>query len=307
MKVLVTGGAGFIGSHVVDTLIGESHEVAVVDNLSTGRRALVNDKATLHLCDVRSSRLGAVFSAVHPDAVIHLAAQAAVPRSVADPIHDAGVNVIGTLGVLQAAHRVGVRRVVYISTGGAAYGDTDVLPTPEDHPTRATSPYGVSKVAAERYLEWWAGFTGTSAITLRLANVYGPRQDPLGEAGVVAIFAHRLFGGEACVINGDGEQTRDYVYVGDVVDAVARALAHHETRGVLNIGTGIATSVNELYRQIARIVETTAPPTYGPARSGEQRHSVLDPKRASAALDWTAVTKLEDGLARTIEHLRHQT
>lgn len=304
MRVIVTGGAGFIGSHVVDRLIGEHHEVSVVDNLSTGWRELVNEHAEIHVCDIRSSRLAEVFAAVRPDAVIHLAAQAAVSRSVSDPIYDASVNVLGTLGVLQAAQQVRVRRVVYISTGGAAYGDTDVIPTPEEHPTEATSPYGVSKVAAERYLECWVGLTGTPAITLRLANVYGPRQNPLGEAGVVAIFAHRLVNGEGCIINGDGEQTRDYVYVGDVADAVVRALAEREATGVLNIGTGIATSVNDLYRRIARIAGATEPAQHGPARPGEQRHSVLKATRAKRVLGWAPVTELEDGLMRTMDYFR---
>ena len=300
MRVLVTGGAGFVGSHVVDRLLADGHRVDVVDNLSTGRRGLVAAAAALHVCDLRSSRLDSVLSGARPEAIVHVAAQAAVARSVADPLFDASVNVLGTIALLAAGRRWGVGRVVYTSTGGAAYGDTDVLPTPEDHPTNAASPYGVSKIAAERYLACWAGLTGVSTLTLRPANVYGPRQDPLGEAGVVAIFTHRLLRGEVCVINGDGGQTRDYVYVADVADAVARALDRPEARGVVNVGTGLETSVNELYGKLARAAGVSAPPVHAPARPGEQRRSVLDPGRAKLLLGWTPATSLEHGLAWTV-------
>jgi UDP-glucose 4-epimerase len=299
VRVLVTGGAGFIGSHIVDRLIGDGHAVTVVDNLSAGQETNVNRAATLRVCDLRSPRLHAVVAEARPEAVIHVAAQAAVARSVVDPAFDASVNVVGTLVLLEASRRAGVQRIVYTSTGGAAYGDTDVLPTPEDHPTRATSPYGVSKVTAERYLECWAGLTGGRVLSLRLANVYGPRQNPLGEAGVIAIFCFRLLRGESCVVNGDGEQTRDYVYVGDVAEAAARALTRPEATGVANIGTGIATSVNELYRRLARAARVPRPAVSGPPRPGEQRRSVLDAARAKTLLGWTPATALDEGLART--------
>ncbi len=304
MRVLVTGGAGFVGSHVVDRLLGDGHGVTVVDNLSTGRRELVSRRADLHVCDIRSPRLEAAFAAGRPDAVVHVAAQAAVSRSVADPQFDASVNVLGTVNVLEAARRARVGRVVYISTGGAAYGDTDVLPTPEDHPARATSPYGVSKVAAERYVECWAGLTGASALSLRLANVYGPRQNPLGEAGVIAIFIHRLLSGQPCVVNGDGEQTRDYVYVEDVADAVSRALARPDAAGVVNVGTGVETSVNDLYRRLSLAAGVSRPAVHGPARPGEQRRSVLDPGRAKVLLGWVPVTPLDEGIQRTLAYFR---
>jgi UDP-glucose 4-epimerase len=307
VRVLVTGGAGFIGSHIVDRLIGDGHTATVVDNLSAGREANVNPAATLRVCDLRSPRLYGVVADARPDAVIHVAAQAAVARSVVDPPFDASVNVVGTLMLLEASRRAGVRRVVYTSTGGAAYGDTDVLPTPEDHPTRATSPYGVSKVTAERYLECWAGLTGGQTLSLRLANVYGPRQNPLGEAGVIAIFCFRLLRGEPCVVNGDGEQTRDYVYVQDVADAVARALARPEAHGVANIGTGVETTVNELYGRLARAARVPRPAVSGPARPGEQRRSVLDAGRAKALLGWTPATVLDDGLARTFAWFERET
>lgn len=300
MRVLVTGGAGFIGSHVADRLVADGHVVDVVDNLSTGRRQQVHPAARLHPCDVRSRRLDAAFAAARPEAVVHLAAQAAVSRSVADPLFDASVNVLGTLAVLDACRRAAVRRVVFTSTGGAAYGDTDVLPTPEEHPARPASPYGVAKIAAELYLDCWAGLTGGRALALRLANVYGPRQDPRGEAGVVAIFAARLLAREECVVNGDGEQTRDYVYVEDVADAVARAVARPDVSGVVNIGTAAATSVNDLYGRLARLAGVTRPPRHGPARPGEQRRSVLDARRATSRLGWTPATSLDTGLAKTL-------
>ena len=306
MRVLVTGGAGFIGSHVVDRLVADGHQVSVVDNLSTGTQAHVARAATLHVCDIRSPRLEAVLADACPEAVVHIAAQAAVARSVVAPLLDASVNVLGTIALLAACQRFRVARVVYISTGGAAYGDTDVLPTPEDHATNASSPYGVSKVAAERYLDCWSGLTGASTLALRLANVYGPRQNPLGEAGVIAIFAHRLLRGEGCIVNGDGGQTRDYVFVGDVADAVARALERPEARGVANIGTGRETSVKELYDLVARAAGVSRQVTHAPARPGEQRRSVLDSTRAKMLLGWTPSIPLEQGLDRTVHAFRDE-
>jgi UDP-glucose 4-epimerase len=306
VRVLVTGGAGFVGSHVVDRLLADGHAVDVIDNLATGRRERIPKAASLHVCDLRDARLLAVVAAARPGTVVHVAAQAAVSRSVADPCFDASVNVVGTIALLEACRHAGIRRVVYTSTGGAAYGDTDVLPTPEDHPLRPSSPYGVSKTAAERYLDCWAGLTGGRALTLRLANIYGPRQDPAGEAGVVAIFASRLIAGHPCIVNGDGEQTRDYVYVGDVADAVARAVASAEVTGVANIGTGVETTVNELYRRLALLTGESRAAEHAPAKPGEQRRSVLDAARAKAMLGWTAATSLDEGLRQTITWFRKE-
>jgi UDP-glucose 4-epimerase len=306
VNVLVTGGAGFVGSHVVDRLLAASHTVHVLDNLATGRRERVPAAARLHVCDLRDARLDTVFAAARPAVVVHLAAQAAVSRSVADPRHDASVNVLGTIALLESCRRAGVARVVYISTGGAAYGDTDVLPTPEDHPIRPASPYGISKVTAERYLEVWAALTGGSGLTLRLANVYGPRQDPAGEAGVIAIFASRLLSGVPCVVNGDGDQTRDYVYVGDVADAVALAVSSPDAVGIANIGTGIETTVNELYRRLARLTNVRGDAEHAPAKPGEQRRSVLDATRAKSLLGWSATTPLDEGLTQTVAWFRKE-
>ena len=306
MKILVTGGAGFVGSHVVDRLIADGHAVDVLDNLTTGTRDRVHPGARLHVCDLRDARLDAVVGTAKPEAVIHIAAQAAVPRSVADPIFDASVNVLGSIALLEACRRAAVRRVLYTSTGGAGYGDTSVLPTPEDHPLRPASPYGVSKTTAERYLECWAGLTGGRPLTLRLANVYGPRQDPAGEAGVIAIFTSRLLSGASCIVNGDGEQTRDYVYVGDVADAVARGVILQDATGVANIGTGAETTVNELYRRLARLAGVHQAAEHAPAKPGEQRRSVLDATRAKTLLGWSARTTLDEGLTQTVQWFRKE-
>jgi UDP-glucose 4-epimerase len=302
--VLVTGGAGFVGSHVVDRLVADGHRVHVVDNLSTGRPEFVHAKAVGHTCDIRSARLDEIVAAARPEAVVHVAAQAAVARSTTDPLTDASVNVLGTIALLAACRRHGVRRVVYISTGGAAYGDTDVLPTPEDHPARPTSPYGVSKVAAESYLACWQGITGASTVALRLANVYGPRQNPFGEAGVIAIFAHRLLRGEPCVVHWDGEQTRDYVYVEDVADAVSRALQRSDVRGTVNIGTGVEITVNDLYGRLARLAGISRPPDHGPKREGDWRRGALDATRAAETLGWKPLTSLDAGLAQTMAYFK---
>ena len=304
MRLVVTGGAGFIGSHVVDRLLGDGHEVAVVDDLSTGRRDNVNAAARLHVVDVRAPELRRIIDGTRPAAVVHLAAQAAVSRSVADPAFDASVNILGTLNLLDACGAARVRDVVYISTGGAAYGDTDVIPTPETHLTVPASPYGVSKVAAELYLDCWAALSGARGVSLRLANVYGPRQNPEGEAGVVAIFTSRLLGGRSCIVNGDGEQTRDYVYVADVADAVTRALARSAATGPINVGTARQTTVNELYRMLAGAAGIERAAEHGQARPGEQRHSALDWSRARRLLEWTPATPLERGLAETVAWAR---
>jgi UDP-glucose 4-epimerase len=303
MRVLVTGGAGFIGSHVVDRLVAAGHTVSVVDDLSTGLAANVNPRATLHKCDITTAELPQIVESTRPQAVVHLAAQAAVPRSVEDPLFDASVNVLGTINLLESCRRMGTERVVYVSTGGAAYGDTDVLPTPEEHPTRATSPYGVSKVAAERYLECFAGLASMAGLTLRLANVYGPRQRPDGEAGVVAIFAQRLLAGQRCTVYGDGEQTRDYVYVADVAEAAEIALTSGAT-GVVNISTGRETSVNALHRHVAAAIGVEREPEYAAPRPGEVRRSVLANARARALLGWEPRHPLERGIGATLEWMR---
>ena len=294
MRTLVTGGAGFIGSHVVDALLERGDDVTVVDDLSTGRRERVPGGAALHVTDISEpAALAPVFADARPEAVFHLAAQVDVRRSVADPFHDAKLNVAGTASVLEAARSAGARRVLLASTGGALYGDTDLLPTPESAPLEPFSPYGASKAAAESYCALYTRLHGLSTLALRFGNVYGPRQDPHGEAGVIAIFAGATAGRRPVTVFGDGSQTRDYVYVGDVVAAFLAAV-DAEVTGAINIGTGIETSVLELVDALG--VE----PRFEPARAGEVARSCLDVALAAEQLGWRAQVRLEEGLERTV-------
>lgn len=301
MRVVVTGGAGFVGSHIVEALVARGDEVHVVDDLSRGRREHVPTAATLHVADVREP-LDALFAPIAPEAVVHLAAQIDVRVSVADPVADALANVVGTIQVLEAALPHGAQ-VVFSSTGGAIYGECD-RPAPEDAERRPLAPYGASKLAAEEYLALWNRLHDTSHVALRLGNVYGPRQDPHGEAGVVAIFLQRLREGLPATIFGDGRQTRDYVYAGDVAGAVLAALG--TSGGVLNVGTGIETSVLELWTACCATVGVELEPVLAPARLGEIQRSVLDPSRAANALGWRASASLADGLRATWEWLREE-
>lgn len=307
MKILVTGGAGFIGSHVVDAFVAAGHQVAVVDNLTTGDPRWVNPRARLHVTDLRSARLMQVLETERPEVVAHLAAQASVGRSVTDPTFDASVNILGGLNLLECCRRAGVRRIIYSSSGGAGYGDTDVIPTPEEHPTVPISPYGITKVAMELYVSAWSGIFGISGISLRYANIYGPRQNPQGEAGVVAIFCHRMLTGQTPVINGDGEQTRDYVFVEDVAAANLGALEHPEVTGAVNVATGIETSVNALYAGLVAAAGLRLEARHGPARPGEQRRSCLSPTLAGRALGWSPRVSLAEGLARTFAFFEKET
>jgi UDP-glucose 4-epimerase len=292
-RVIVTGGAGFIGSNVVDALLVRGDEVHVLDDLSKGRRENVAAGAELHVADIREP--DGVFDAVRPDAVCHLAAQADVRVSVERPDHDADVNVRGTVRVLEAARRHHAH-VVFASTGGAIYGECDG-PAPETAGRRPLAPYGTSKLCGEEYLATWNRLHGTRHVSLRFGNVYGPRQQPHGEAGVVAIFMGLLLDGGTPRIYGDGRQTRDYVFVGDVVDAVLRALDHDG--GVYNVGTGVETSVLELYDAIRRATGVDREPEHVEPRLGELQRSVLDPSLAGRELGWRAATPLPDGLGRT--------
>jgi len=306
VRVLVTGGAGFIGSHVVDAFVAAGHTVAVADNLSTGSRTWLNPKASFHAVDLRSARLDAVFAIERPEVVAHLAAQAAVGRSVADPAFDASVNVAGGLNLLDCCRRFGVRRIIYSSSGGAGYGDTDVIPTPEEHPSRPASPYGITKVAIEQYVDALAPLWGMRGISLRYANIYGPRQNPQGEAGVIAIFCDRLLSGRPLLINGDGLQTRDFVYVADVARANVLALERPDVTGPVNIGTGIETSVTAIADALRAAAGSGMAPIHGPVRPGEQRRSCLDPAQAERSLGWRPRVPLRDGLAATYEFFKKE-
>lgn len=297
MRAIVTGGAGFIGSHIADALVERGDEVVVVDDLSSGRRDNVPSEARLVELDIRDEALSALFEEARPEVCFHLAAQASVTVSVERPGHDADVNVLGTIQVLEAARGVGAK-VVFSSTGGAIYGECDG-PMPEDSPRRPASPYGTSKLAGEEYLALYNRLYGAGHVALRYANAFGPRQDPHGEAGVVAIFFNRLKAGEPCRIYGDGRQTRDYVYVGDAVSALLAAAGR--SGGVFNVGTGVETSVLELYDLCRRIAGSDAKPEHAPARPGEARRSVVDPTLAATELGWRPQTSLDDGLRTTWE------
>ena len=299
MRVLLTGGAGFIGSHVADRLLERGHEVAVVDDLSSGKRENVPDRARFYETDIRSG-CKEVFEDFEPEALCHQAAQMDVRRSVREPDFDADVNVLGTVRLLQNCVEHGVRKVVFASTGGAVYGEQREFPATEEHPQYPISPYGVSKLAAERYLHFYDVQHSVSYAALRYANVYGPRQDPHGEAGVVAIFCGNLAENKPSKINGTGEQTRDYVYVGDVARANVLALEGEAPNGAYNVGTGIETSVNELYDRTCRLSGRDLPPQRGPQLPGEQRRSCVDPSQASRALNWRPEVDLDTGLKETL-------
>jgi UDP-glucose 4-epimerase len=304
MKILITGGAGFIGSHIADAYLAAGHEVTIVDDLSTGRMKNIPSRAAFVKADIRDREaVERLFGEGRFDAVNHHAAQMDVRRSVADPAHDASVNIIGVLTLLEAARAHGVRRVVFASSGGAIYGEQDVFPAPEEHPTRPISPYGVAKLTTERYLYYYDAVHGIRSVSLRYANVYGPRQNPEGEAGVVAIFTGKMLRGEEPLINGPGTQTRDYVYVGDVARANLAALQVERT-AAYNIGTARETDVTTLFRALRPLTGSSAAERHGPAKAGEQLRSVLDVRRAAADLGWRPQVPLEEGLARTVEYFR---
>jgi UDP-glucose 4-epimerase len=313
VKTLVTGGAGFIGSHVVDAVLGRGDEVMVLDDLSTGREENVRDAIargmTMFSGDIRDAGLvDALLRGERPEVVFHLAAQIDVRVSVSKPALDAGVNVAGTINLLEAARASGVRRFVYASTGGAIYGEGEP-PFAEDAPIRPLSPYGQAKYAAEGYCDLYRRLHGVSTINLRLANIYGPRQDPLGEGGVVAIFCGKLLRGERPVVYGDGRQTRDYVYVGDVAKA-ALVASESEAHGAYNVGRAEETSVLELTEWLRRLGRelgvlggSSFEPSFAPTRQGEVRRNSLDPAKARSELGFEADTALDDGLRRTLRSL----
>lgn len=303
MKILVTGGAGFIGSNIVDAYIDAGHDVVIVDDLSTGRKRNINPQATFVEMNIIDPAIEGVFQEHRFDVVNHHAAQMDVRRSVEDPIFDAKSNVLGFLNILQSCAKFGTRRVIFASSGGAIYGEQDYFPADEEHKTQPYSPYGITKLVGEKYLFFYDLTYGIKYTALRYANVYGPRQNPHGEAGVVAIFSKMLLSGKQPVINGSGEQTRDYVYVKDVVKANLLALENKES-DIFNIGTGIETDVNQLYRALSELTGAHLPEKHGPAKAGEQMRSVVDTAKIQKALGWKADYDLKGGLAETVEYFR---
>ena len=301
MKILVTGGAGFIGSHVVDAYARAGHQVVVVDSLTGGRREQVNAAARFYAVDIRSPQLREVFERERPDVVNHHAAQASVIVSINDPRADADVNVLGTLNLCTLCVQFGVRRLIFASTGGAIYGDPQHIPADEQHPTTPLSPYGIHKLVGEHYVRYFG--SGLTWAVLRYANVYGPRQDPHGEAGVVAIFTRAMLDGKTPTIFGDGKQTRDFVYVEDVAGANLLA-ATAPASGLANIATGVETPVSEIFRHLAELTGFRGTPTYAAARPGEVYRIALNPSQAKQWLGWAPQTSLVEGLRRTVEWFR---
>ncbi len=303
MRILVTGGAGFIGSHVVDAYIAAGHDVAVVDDLSTGHRVNVHPRARFHKMDIRDPALSQVFAEEQPEVVNHHGAQMSVLVSVKEPLRDASINILGTLNLLECAKQAGTRKVIYISTGGAAYGEPRYLPCDEDHPIDPLCPYGISKHTPEHYLALYRRLYDLEYTVLRYPNVYGPRQDPLGEAGVIAIFAGRMLHGERVVINGTGEQEWDFVAIGDIAKANVAALVLGDGE-IINLGSDRGTSVNAIFAALAEIIGYTAPPLFGPAKAGEVLNIYLTGEKARRLLRWQPTVSLASGLAAAVTALQ---
>lgn len=302
MKIFVTGGAGFIGSNLVDRLIDQQHEVIVIDNLSSGSKDNLNPKTKLYLADICNyAEITRIFETEKPQIVYHLAAQIDVRKSVEDPIFDAQTNILAGINLIQQAYKNEVQKFIFSSTGGAIYGETTERPTTETHPENPLSPYGIAKLAIDKYLNYYYQVFGLKYTSLRYGNVYGPRQNPHGEAGVVSIFLKKMLNQEQPVIYGDGSQTRDYVFVSDVVDANIQALNHLDEVGVYNIGTGMETSVNELFDTLNQNFDQKYEKQYAPARKGEQQTSCLNNSKSKNYLQWEPKTNLVQGLAQTFE------
>jgi UDP-glucose 4-epimerase len=304
MNILVTGGAGFIGSHVVDLYLEQGHRVVVVDDLSTGRRQNLNPRVVFYQTDIRSPEMDSIFQLEKPEVLNHHAAQMDVRRSVADPLFDAQVNILGSVNLLECARKHGVKRIVYASTGGAVYGEPVYLPCDESHPIDPICQYGASKHTVEHYLFLYRAIYGLEYTVLRYPNVYGPRQDAHGEAGVVAIFTGLMLADQQVVINGDGEQVRDFVYVGDCARANLQALVQANGSEIYNLGSGAGTTVNAIFEQLKQITGYQRDALHGPAKLGETRRIYLDAGKAAQQLAWRAEVGLEEGFRATVDHFR---
>lgn len=297
---IVTGGAGFIGSHIVDLLIEKGHKVIIIDNLSTGNKKNINPLAKFYQTDIASPEIAAIFIQEKPDFVFHLAAQIDVRISVSDPLLDAKTNILGALNIIENSSMSNVKKIIFASTGGAIYGEAGIIPTPEGYPEKPLSPYGIAKLSIEKYLYYYKTIKNLDYTALRMANIYGPRQNSQGEAGVIAIFIDKLLRGEQPIINGDGTNTRDYLYVKDTAKAYILAL-EKPVSGEFNLGTAKETTVNEIYKKITEKMQIDALPVYGPAKLGEQKRSCLDWQKAKKELGWTPEYDLDKGIAETVE------
>jgi len=302
-RILVTGGAGFIGSNVADRFIEDGHKVVIIDNLSTGVEENLHKKAKFYKVDIRSAVIDKIFEREKPDVLCHHAAQIDVRKSTDDPIFDAEVNIIGTLNLFNSCVKHKVKKIIFASTGGAIYGEQDYFPADENHPANPLSPYGVAKLTIEKYLYFYKEVYGISFVSLRYANVYGPRQNPFGEAGVLAIFTERLLRKQKAIINGDGKQTRDFVFVEDVVESNVLALKYPRS-DIFNIGTGIETNINHIFRTLKKETGGKQKELHGPAKLGEQQRSVLECSKAKRVLKWSPRYDLEEGIAKTVEHYK---
>jgi UDP-glucose 4-epimerase len=305
MNILVTGGAGFIGSHIVDALVLQGHNVHVIDDLSGGFEQNVNKTATLHKISIEHNDVDTLWKEHRFEVMFHLAAQMDVRKSVADPVFDARINVLGLLHLLEVGRKNGLRKVIFSSTGGAIYGEPDYVPQDEMHINRPESPYGITKLVSEHYLRFYGNTYGLEWVALRYANVYGPRQNAHGEAGVVAIFTQKMLKNEPCFINGDGMQTRDFVYVKDVVDANIRALKY-DGNGIFNVGTGIETNLVTLFRHLKALTGSKIPETHADAKPGEQVRSVIGTKLIEDTIGWRRQYDLKVGLAETVGFFRNK-
>ncbi len=303
MKILVTGAAGFIGSQIADAFISSGHEVVIIDNLSTGRKHNVNPNATFYEKDITDKEIIKIFEKEKFDVVSHQAAQIDVRKSVADPVFDANTNILGTLNLLQASVKSGVKKFMFASTGGAIYGEQDYFPADEDHPTRPVSPYGITKLCIEKYLFYYHVQYKLNYTILRYANVYGPRQNPFGEAGVVAIFINKLLKCEQPTINGSGEQTRDYVFVGDVVKANVTTLPDEKST-IYNVGTSIETNVNQIFSKLNELTGNLVEEKHGTQAKGEQMKSLITSDKLQSKFGWKPSTLLSDGLSKTVEYFK---
>lgn len=304
MKILITGGAGFIASHVADLFIANGHDVIIIDDLSTGRRSNLNPKARFFQLDIRSPKVEEIIADERPDIIDHHAAQMDVRRSVVEPLFDAEVNILGSLRLIEFARKYSVKRFIYISSGGAAYGEPRYLPCDEEHPVDPICPYGASKHTAEHYLFMYHQNFGLNYTVLRYPNVYGPRQDPNGEAGVVAIFTGLMLSNKPLTIFGDGNQERDFVYVGDCARANLISIEKLHPSGIYNLGCGQGTSVNEIFQNLKVITGSNLPAIYAPGKLGETRRIFLDANKAKRELDWIPKVELMDGLKKTVEYFK---